>query len=189
MRRHHQVYKSARYVASSVYHVHHASVCVNVVIGVLVVLCELHVTRVVSLIVDALVGLTHGLIAHVVVVVFVVAILQRIFCIWRYTSFGPPLLFPFPFLFNKRSWNFDCQTYELSSYFQKKTIFHHHRNLAQRLLRLCPIVHIRLRNSPSTMKILLVLPPCPFTRSEGLSIDLFGVQNNSRNTVFSASRV
>ena len=29
--------------ASSAYHVHHASVCVNVVIGVLVVLCELHV--------------------------------------------------------------------------------------------------------------------------------------------------
>ena len=92
--------------ASSVYHVHHASVCVNVVIGVLVVLCELHVTRVVSLSVDAVVGLTLGLIAHVVVVVvFVVAILHRIFCIWRctlYTSFGPPLLFPFPFRFNKQ---------------------------------------------------------------------------------------
>ena len=61
------------------YHVHHASICANVVIGVLVVLCELHVTRVV------VVGLTLGLIAHVVVVVFVVAILHRIFCIWRYT--------------------------------------------------------------------------------------------------------
>ena len=56
----------------------------NVVIGVLVVLCELHV---VSLVVDAVVGLTLGLIAHVVVVVFVVAILQRIFCIWRYTLY------------------------------------------------------------------------------------------------------
>ena len=55
--------------ASSVYHVHHASVCENVVIGVLVVLCELHVTRVV--VVDAVVGLTLGLIAHVVIVVFV----------------------------------------------------------------------------------------------------------------------
>ena len=65
---------------------HHASVCVNVVIGVLVVLCELHVTRVV-VVVDAVVGLTLGLIAHVVVVVFVVAILRRIFCIWRYTLF------------------------------------------------------------------------------------------------------
>ena len=53
------------------YHVHHASICVNVVIGVLVVLCELHVTRVV--VVDAVVGLTLGLIAHVVIVVFVIA--------------------------------------------------------------------------------------------------------------------
>ena len=50
----------------------------NVVIGVLVVLCELDVTRVISL-VDAVVGLTLGLIAHVVVVVFVVAILHRIY--------------------------------------------------------------------------------------------------------------
>ena len=54
----------------------------NVVIGVLVVLCELHVTRVV----DAVVGLTLGLIAHVVVV-FVVAILHRILCFGRYTLF------------------------------------------------------------------------------------------------------
>ena len=61
----------------------------NVVIGVLVVLCGLHVTRVVSLVVDAVVGLTLGLIAHVVVVVFVVAILHRIFCIWRYTLYTP----------------------------------------------------------------------------------------------------
>ena len=59
----------------------------NVVTGVLVVLGELHVTRVVSLVVDAVVGLTLGLIAHVVVVVFVVAILHRIFCIWRYTLY------------------------------------------------------------------------------------------------------
>ena len=58
----------------------------NVVIGVLVVLCELHVTRVV-VVVDAVVGLTLGLIAHVVVVVFVVAISHRIFCIWRYTLY------------------------------------------------------------------------------------------------------
>ena len=67
--------------ASSAHDVRHASVCVNVVIGVLVVLCELHVTRVVVF--DAVVGLTLGLIAHVVVVVFVVfvvAILDRIFC-------------------------------------------------------------------------------------------------------------
>ena len=37
------MYKSAGHVRASVYHVHHASDCVNVVIGVLVVLCELHV--------------------------------------------------------------------------------------------------------------------------------------------------
>ena len=78
--------------ASSAYHVHHASVCVNVVIGVLVVLCELHVivrVHVIPLCDDAVVGLTLGLIAHVVVVVFVVAILQIIFCIWRYTLYTP----------------------------------------------------------------------------------------------------
>ena len=73
--------------ASSAHDVHHASVCVNVVIGVLVVLCELHVIVRVHVIplCGAVVGLTLGLIAHVVVVVFVVAILHRIFCIWRYT--------------------------------------------------------------------------------------------------------
>ena len=74
--------------ASSTHDVHHASVCVNVVIGVLVVLCELHVivrVHVIPLCDDAVVGLTLSLIAHVFVVVFVVAILHRIFCIWRYT--------------------------------------------------------------------------------------------------------
>ena len=60
--------------ASSAYHVHHASVCVNVVIGVLFVLGELHVIVHVHVIplCGAVVGLTLGLIAHVVVVVFVV---------------------------------------------------------------------------------------------------------------------
>ena len=42
---------------------------------------------VVSLVVDAVVGLTLDLIAHVDVGVFVVAILHRIFCIWRYTLY------------------------------------------------------------------------------------------------------
>ena len=47
---------------------------------------DVHVARVVvSLVVDAVVGLTLGLIAHVVIAVFVVDILHRIFCIWRYT--------------------------------------------------------------------------------------------------------
>ena len=90
MRRHEQVCKECAPCASSVYHVHHASICVNVVIGVLAVLCELHVivrVHVIPLVVHAVVGLTLGLIAHVVVVVFVVSILHRIFCIWRYTLY------------------------------------------------------------------------------------------------------
>ena len=73
--------------ARSTYGVHHAIVEVNIVIGV--VLGEVHVARVVPLVVDAVVCLTLGLIAHVVVVVFVVAILHRIFCIWRYTLYTP----------------------------------------------------------------------------------------------------
>ena len=40
---------------------------------------DVHVARVVPLVVDAVVGLTLSLIAHVVVVVFVVAIFKRIF--------------------------------------------------------------------------------------------------------------
>ena len=45
---------------------------------------DVHVARVVvSLVVHAVAGLTLGLIAHVVVVVFVIAILHRIFCIGR----------------------------------------------------------------------------------------------------------
>ena len=49
---------------------------------------DVHVTRVVvSLVVDAVVGLTLGLIAHVVVV-FVVAILHRIFLYGRYTLYN-----------------------------------------------------------------------------------------------------
>ena len=78
--------------ASPAHDVHHASVCVNVVIGVLVVLCELHVivrVHVIPLCDDDVVGLTLSLIAHVVVVVFVVAILHRIFCIWRYNLYRP----------------------------------------------------------------------------------------------------
>ena len=73
--------------ASSTYHVHHANVCENVVIGVLVVLCELHVivrVHVIPLCDDAVIGLTLALIAHVVVVVSFTTILHRIFCIWKY---------------------------------------------------------------------------------------------------------
>ena len=53
---------------------------------------DVHVARVVPLVVDAVVGLTLGLIAHVIVVVFVVAILHRIFCIWRYTLYTYAIL-------------------------------------------------------------------------------------------------
>ena len=68
--------------ARSTHGVHHAIVEVNIVIGV--VLGELHVVvRVhIPLVVcdEAVVRRTRGLIALVVIVVFVVAILHRIFC-------------------------------------------------------------------------------------------------------------
>ena len=52
---------------------------------------DVHVARVVvSLVVHAVVGLTFGLIAHVVVVVFVVEFPQPFFCIWKYTLHRTP---------------------------------------------------------------------------------------------------
>ena len=78
---------------ASAHDVHHSSVCVNVVIGVLVVLCELHVivrVHVIPLCDDAVVGLTLGLIARVVIVVFVAAILHRIFLYGRCTLYTHP---------------------------------------------------------------------------------------------------
>ena len=62
--------------ASSMHDVHHAIVEVNVVIGVLVVHCELLVARVVPVVVcdDAVVRRTLVLIAFTVAFVFVVAI-------------------------------------------------------------------------------------------------------------------
>ena len=71
--------------ARSTHSVHHAIVEVNIVIGV--VLGEVLVARVVPLVVDAVIGRAHSLIALVVIVVFVVAILHRIFCIRRYTLY------------------------------------------------------------------------------------------------------
>ena len=70
--------------ASSTHDVHHAIVGVNVVIGVRVVHCELHVVRVVPVVVcdDAVVRRTLGLIA------FVVAIFQRILLYWRYSIYS-----------------------------------------------------------------------------------------------------
>ena len=66
--------------ARSTHGVHHAIVGVNVVIGVLVVHCELLVVRVVPVVVcdDAVVRRTLGLIAFIVAIVFVVAIFHRI---------------------------------------------------------------------------------------------------------------
>ena len=50
---------------------------------------DVHVARVVvvSLVVHAVVGFTLGLIAHVVVVVFVVEFPWPFFCIWKYTLY------------------------------------------------------------------------------------------------------
>ena len=76
--------------ARSTHGVHHAIVEVNIVIGV--VLGELHVfvrVHVIPLCDDAVVGLTLGLIALVVIVVFVVAILHKIFLYGRYTLYTP----------------------------------------------------------------------------------------------------
>ena len=67
--------------ARSTHGVHHAIVEVNIVIGV--VLGEVLVARVVPLVADAEIGL----IAHVVIVVFVVAILHGIFLYGRYTLY------------------------------------------------------------------------------------------------------
>ena len=72
--------------ADSTHDVHHAIVEVNVVIGVLVVHCELLVVRVVPVVVcdDAVVRRTLVLIAVAVAFVFVVAIFHRILLNWRY---------------------------------------------------------------------------------------------------------
>ena len=80
--------------ARSTHGVHHAIVGANVVIGVLVVHCELHVVvRVhVPLAVvcdEAVVRRTLGLIALVVTVVFVVAIFSKNFAVWEIYSLHP----------------------------------------------------------------------------------------------------
>ena len=72
--------------ARSTHGVHHAIVDVNIVIGV--VLGEVFVAHVVPLC-DAVIGLALSLIAHVVIVVFVVAILHRTFLYGRYTLHTP----------------------------------------------------------------------------------------------------
>ena len=56
----------------------HAIVDINIVIGV--VLGEVLVAHVVPLVVDVVIGLALRLSAHVVIVVFVVAMLHSVFC-------------------------------------------------------------------------------------------------------------
>ena len=77
--------------ADSTHDVHHAIVEVNIVIGVLVVHCELLVVRVVPVVVvvcdDAVVRRTLVPIAFIVAFVFVVAILHRILLYWRYSVY------------------------------------------------------------------------------------------------------
>ena len=83
--------------ADSMHDVHHAIVEVNVVIGVLVVHCELLVVRVVPAVVDdAVVRRALVLIAFTVAFVFFVAILHRILLYWRksvhtWRTIPPPL--------------------------------------------------------------------------------------------------
>ena len=74
--------------ARSTHGVHHAIVEVNNVIGVVlgeVLVARVHVPLVVCA--DAVIGIKLSLIAHVVIVVFVVAILHRIFLYGRYTLY------------------------------------------------------------------------------------------------------
>ena len=92
MRCHHQVWNKDACAVSV--HVRHASVevqvqCVNVVIGV--VLGELHVVRIVPVVVcdDAVVRRTLVLIAFTVAIVFILAILRRILLYWRYSVYTP----------------------------------------------------------------------------------------------------
>ena len=82
MRCHHQVWNSARHVRAQI-------VEVNVVIGVLVVHCELFVVRVVPVVVcdDAVVRRTLVLIAFTVAFAFVVVILHWIFQYWKYSVY------------------------------------------------------------------------------------------------------
>ena len=75
--------------ADSTHDVHHAIVEVNVVIGVLVVHCELLVVRVVPVVVcdDAVVRRTLVLIAFIVAFVFVVVILHKFLLYGKYSVY------------------------------------------------------------------------------------------------------
>ena len=81
--------KQCALCADSTHDVHHAIVEVNLVIGVLVVHCELLVVRVVPVVVcdDAVVRRTLVLTAFTVAFVFVEAIFHRILLYWRYSVY------------------------------------------------------------------------------------------------------
>ena len=76
--------------ADSMHDVHHAIVEVNVVIGVLVVHCELLVVRVVPVVIcdDAVVRRIRSHSNYTVAFVFIVAILRRILLYWRYSVYN-----------------------------------------------------------------------------------------------------
>ena len=101
--------------ARSTHGVHHAIVEVNIVIGV--VLGEVLVACVVPLVVDAAIGLALSLIAHVVVVVFVEDILDRILCMGD-VHFTRSLICRFNVgiltVFRERVWVTLCSTTGLS---------------------------------------------------------------------------
>ena len=80
--------KQCALCARSTHDVHHAIVGVNVVIGVRVVHCELHVVRVDLVVVcdDAVVRRTLVLITLSVIVVIVVAFFSQDFAVWEIYS-------------------------------------------------------------------------------------------------------
>ena len=71
----------------------------------------------------------------------------------------------------------------------RNMIFHHQRGLARQVTS--SVAHRPNSSSAhsSTMKVLFMLLTCPLTRSDGFSTEPFGEQNNSRNVVFTASKV
>ena len=103
--------------------------------------------------------------------------------------FNLPLPFPFALPFLLLTWRplngLDCQVFSWSS--------HVHKHDLSSPMYPCSPVTSSMAHCPnlsqacfSTMKYLFMLPPCPFTWSEGFSMELFGAQNNSTNTVFTA---
>ena len=68
----------------------------------------------------------------------------------------------------------------------RNMIFYHQRSLARQSYIFGPLSKF-VFNVP--INVLFMLQTCPLTRSDGFAIELFGVQNNSRNVVLTASKV